>query len=510
MTLSPRRRVLLFSLAVYIIMVVLSTWMMLLKRDSLQFHTRDYNYFVEFAARLSDPNLSNRFALNIEGFNFLGLQGIEGETHITQAIHVSFFRYTYIPIYWIFRSPLPIFIYYSLIFFFPILYIALIPRPGQAKVGWQVPLFILLYALMPVTIPTVTADLRERMIFPAAWCLMALAIQYDRPFLEKLLFFALLLSVREEGVPLGLLLVTLNFFKMQGKPRRWLQTVVFGLMNLAALVVFLFLMDYWGYHRVDNNVDPARMVAALLDRYGWFFIVLGVLLAVLIAYVWRKKRSQFKNLLLLLVYLAAVLMVALQLYRSTMGWLSVNNTVGTSALWDYFRYIFSNASTALFFYFLLMLLVLLPDYISGQKWHTALRAFLLLGCAGSVFMTRQTVPEMVKQWQGGVAPAHLVWEFKTAHDRYQTNVLLDYSTYQAFYDYEKILVYNRLPLWLVSPHDRFYPDNKDYLAFLIRDRMEYAVISRDSLADVLELTRLADRTAVELAANDRYIVLQFR
>ena len=79
-------------LAVHLVVVAGSVLLLTIKRDSLQFYARDYTYFIEQAARLADPRLSNRFTLNIEGNNFLGLQGTEGVSTIYQAIHAEYFR----------------------------------------------------------------------------------------------------------------------------------------------------------------------------------------------------------------------------------------------------------------------------------------------------------------------------------------------------------------------------------------------------------------------------------
>ena len=60
------------------------------------------------------------------------------------------------------------------------------------------------------------------------------------------------------------------------------------------------------------------------------------------------------------------------------------------------------------------------------------------------------------------------------------------------------------------PEDRFYPENKDVLARLIRERMQYAVISQELLANVREFAAMAGRPAKVVAANEQYVVLQFR
>jgi hypothetical protein len=196
-----------FVLAVFGLMVLVSSICLTLKRDALQFHTRDYNYFIEQAARLADPQMTKRFTLNIEGYNFLGQQGIEGVKSLYHAIHTEYFRYTYAVLYGIFHRTEPIFIFYSILFFLPILYFALIAFYEGGNVWKQAFFFTLLYVLFPATLNTVTTDLRPRMLFVPAWIMVSLAIYFHRPFIEKLIFFVLLLSIREETILLGGIIV---------------------------------------------------------------------------------------------------------------------------------------------------------------------------------------------------------------------------------------------------------------------------------------------------------------
>ena len=130
------RNVFLFALLFYLLMVAASAYVFALKRDALRFHPRDYNYFIEQAARLADPKLSNRFALNINGYNFLGMSGIEGVKGVYGAIHAEWFRYSYTAVYWLFHSTLAVYIYYALVFFAPILYFAFLQR-RQPGGGWR-------------------------------------------------------------------------------------------------------------------------------------------------------------------------------------------------------------------------------------------------------------------------------------------------------------------------------------------------------------------------------------
>lgn len=506
---AKRKQVLVFVLASYTTAVLISVYFLILKRDALQFHTRDYNYFVEQAARLADPQLSNRFSLNIEGYNLLGLQGIEGVRNLYHAIHAEYFRYTYALLYGIFQDTLPLYIFYCLFFFLPLPFYALLAasRPGDA---WKaVVFFTLLFILFPATLDTITADLRPRMLFASAWCLAVLAVYYERPFIEKLVAFCLLPLIREEGIFLGVIVIALNFLRMRGKPGRWPQTLVLLSLDLGFLAAFLAFMNWGGYTRVDALYDPRLVIADLVPTHLPLILGLAFLVAFLLAYFWLKKRTRLNDLLLLLVYTSAIAITGLQAARVASHWYSVQSQLGPVAPWDFYMAVVTEPTTSLVFYITILLLVLLWDYTHGAA-RKLLAGLLTSLCILFAVTDLAYHPKQVSTWQENIAPARLAWDFARDHDRYRTSVLVDYDTYQAYYNYEDVVVYNRLPLWRADPEVRFYPDNKALLVRLVAERLGYAVVSQASLADVGELARLAGVTVTQLAANDRYVVLQFK
>ena len=508
MWLPTRRQLIALSVCVYALAVLLSVSLLLLKRDALQFHTRDYNYFVEHAARLADPNLEKSFALNIEGYNMLGLQGLEGVKSLYHAIHAEYFRYSYVFLYGVFRDTLPLYIFYSLIFFLPIVYLAYLPfADRRAHLSlWLI--FTALYLLSPATLNAVTSDLRPRMLFAAAWCLAVLAVVYRRPFIEKLVSFGLLLAIREEGILLGVFVISLNYIVMKDRPARRLQTLVFLALDIAALMAFLAFMAWGGYQRVDSAYNPLSFLSTLLAQPLLLTLSVFFLLITLWGILWLKKHSGIKAAVLAFIYLGAVALTGAQWLRDTSrAFLLLNET--RSGVWQYILAALTNETTALVFYISILGLALGWSYSRGlaRKTLTGLSVSLAVIFA---LTTVAYMPAQIAQWHQNLAPAHLVWEFVAEHDRYQTKVLLDYATYQAFYNFDQVIVYNRLPLWDTVPEKRYYPQNKAAVAVQIKKGIEYAVIDRGSLENVLELARIAGVPAVELAANEHYVILQFQ
>jgi len=508
MWLPTRRQLITLSVAVYALAVILSINLLLLKRDALQFHTRDYNYFVEQAARLTDPNLAKSYTLNIEGYNMLGLQGLEGVKSLYHAIHAEYFRYTYALLYGIFRDTLPIYIFYSLFFFLPIVYLACLPLADRRAHLSLWLIFTSLYLLYPATLNAVTSDLRPRMLFAAAWCLAVLAVVYRRPFLEKLVFFGLLLTIREEGILLGLFVMALNFMLLKDRPERWPQTLVFLGLEIAVASAFLAFMAWGGYTRVDSAYNPLEFLRTLLSNPLLLTLSLLVLLTAILGLLWLKKRAGITTTILMIIYLGAVALTGAQWLRDTWrAFLSLK--AANASIWQYVLAALTNETTALVAYISILGLAL-AWYFSRDRARRTLTGLVAGLAVIFTLITAAYMPDQVSQWRQNLAPAQLVWDFAAEHDRYQTKVLLDYSTYQAFYNFDQVIVYNRLPLWDTIPEKRYYPQNKAAVAVQINKGIQYAVINRESLENVLDLARLAGVPTHEMDANDHYVILQFQ
>ena len=367
--------------------------------------------------------------------------------------------------------------------------------------------FTLLYVLFPATLNAVTADLRPRILFIPAWILASLAIYFHRPLIEKLIFFVLLLSIREEAILLGGMIIMLNLILMQGKSGRWRQTFLLLILDISALAIFLAFMAWGEFDRIDILYDPRN----ILEGWQRFYLPLilgGVFLLVFLGWFYFKRRAQLKNVLLFFIYPAAMLLASVQLARWLPSWYQQQSSLAPVTSKEIYFEVLTNPLTALPLYMGLLLLVLLWDYTHGLA-RKILVALLVVFCVVFATTTLVTSPKQITAWKQNLPYSRLVWDFAQSHDRLQTDVLLDYATYQAFYNYENILVYNRLPMWLALPDKRFYPDNKAALVRHIRRRMEYSVVSQSSVKDILELARMAGVTVTEVASNERYVVLKF-
>jgi hypothetical protein len=508
MQIPTRKQKILIALLVYLLAVVASVNLLSLKRDALRFHQKDYNYFVEQAARLTDPGLANSYALQIEGYNFLGLQGVEGVKSLYHAVHTAYFRYIYVFLFAVFKDPLALFLVYSLVFFSPILYYALIPHPSHRRHALIFMFFTLLYLVFPASLNSVTADLRPRVLFAAAWSLVILSIYYERPFWEKILFFVLLVGLREEGVILGAIVILLNHLLMDGRLGRWKQTVTLLVIDVAALLAFLAFMRWGEYTRIDSAYNPLNFIRLLPPLYWVIILVVAAALVYWLWSAWKKKSPHYRMTVFVCVYALAVALAGFQWLRDTLRWVSNQSQASPLSFGEAAIQATTNEMTALVFYMLIVLGLILWDY-SGGKLPRLVISGLSITIVLFLSISLIYYPPLIREWRANVAPARLVWDFAASHDRYATRVMLDYDTYQAFYNYDQVIVYNRLPVWDTLPQKRYYPANKSALVNQIQKGMDYAVISRASLENVLELAELAQVPLREIAANDRYVILQF-
>jgi len=84
--------------------------------------------------------------------------------------------------------------------------------------------------------------------------------------------------------------------------------------------------------------------------------------------------------------------------------------------------------------------------------------------------------------------------------------LTDENTYQAFYNYEHVTVYTRLP-WSLAHEKRFFPENLPFLLPLL-PKMEYIVTSRASDQDIQTLLVTDNIRSTTVAQNEMYTVLK--
>jgi len=101
--------------AVVLFWILLTALVAQSKINSIEMHRKDFGYYAQFSAKLSDPKVSKQLSFQPEGTNVFGIGGVEGERSFHQAVHFEPIKYAYSLIYFVFKSPLSIFVFVSLI-----------------------------------------------------------------------------------------------------------------------------------------------------------------------------------------------------------------------------------------------------------------------------------------------------------------------------------------------------------------------------------------------------------
>ena len=128
----------------------------------------------------------------------------------------------------------------------------------------------------------------------------------------------------------------------------------------------------------------------------------------------------------------------------------------------------------------------------------------------SLVFSIATIPVYINTYEENSEYASLVFQFADRIDSNTSYLLCDYQTYQAFYDYERVYVYNRLPWYVIKGASRYYPRNEDALARLLEEKIEYIVVSQQSLENIMALLISTGQEPIEIIQNERYSALRLR
>ena len=121
----------------YLLAVVASSFYAELKYKSLNFHTRDYAYYVQFSSKLLDSKMAKSYSLNPEGYNWLRYYGTEGVDNFHRSLHFEPIKYVYAVLYYFAPTPRVLFWLASLIYFLPVVYLAFaVPRANLLVSGY--------------------------------------------------------------------------------------------------------------------------------------------------------------------------------------------------------------------------------------------------------------------------------------------------------------------------------------------------------------------------------------
>jgi hypothetical protein len=436
------------------------------KLEGLQFSTRDYSYYLQFASKLFDPSASHYFSLNPEGRNMLFMRGPDGALGLQHGIHLEPPKYLAAIAYAIFKTPLAPLVLYIVLFTGPIGWAAVRFRKG----GVLPALGLALFLAFPSSLLVATDDLRPFILMAPLFLLFVLGLAYRVPLSEKIVYLTLFLFVREEAVVLALSGLAYLFLreKAEGSPHResgTLLRIVIAWMTVAGL--------YFAWDGYPVKLDPAR--AASLAIIVCSLLVLGILVSRKTALVTARHMPvvAFAALTIAPILVALrqdALPAAVGLLYSRYGTLLCAAIVG---------------------------LVVIADEQYGTRFRKfAIGAFAICA-AGSLAVQFVGVHSAYRQFavaHATLPDARLVWDVRKSLDPRATEVLVDLDVHQAFWNFEHVYAFNRLPAHLVSGNLR-YPENAPQVESLLRDRINYVLVAS---RNILEIRRLAASAGVLL------------
>ena len=477
-----------------------------LKRAALAYGEVDFPFYAQFAARLSAPHLSDTYALQPRGYNFIGYVGIDGRDNLHQSIHLEPVKYVYALIYRIIPDPLAIVGFIALVYFLPILYVAHIHPAERTQDRLFILAFALLYISIPSTVYMVTHDLRPRILLIPAFALALLAVHYQRPLREKLLLFGLLFLVREEALLFGTIILLYHTLHTPPGPERTRTTVAFGLLWLGFVLITSVYFLWTGYE-TDPVYQPFHLFLTQRRLYRGLAISGSVVAVLLFAWGWfhARKRPWLREILQILAYTTGFIPLLVQLATMLPDWL-LADAPSNREMVDRFLY---SPNTTMLFVAALLLLMLIRNSLKAPNGLTALQTvFLLLGL-GFLSLQLTHLAATVADYTERANQAAIIRPLRAETDPYTSRILADYHTYQAFFDYEHILVYQRFP-WQIAGDARYYPDNLPYLQRSLHDTIDIIVIHAENRPVIQELLNAVALQPLRVVENETFQIIYLR
>jgi len=480
---------------------------------------RDLGFFLEFPAKILDPKLANRYIYASGGTNIFGQAGFEGEHGFFKTTHFSPIKYTYILIYKLFPGPMGLFVYFSSLFFLPVLYFPLIhSRENWLELTFII-LFVFLFVIAPNTLLASTGEIRPRLLYSAFIPLAFLAIQYKRPLIEKVILFTALLAIREEGIIFGLLLIIYSAIHLSNNKDKKKTIQLFSfiyLINLFVVIWYFFIYTNFPYSEGNSNLSILSTRPTLLTG----FIVLGIVYICIVLILWRISRSKnpvklwgkvelnkhgiiiLKMLVFALFFLPYIVISLTDVINKMAGERTIS-VINAALIRLLSHYWFS-----IIFIFLLLMFVILWDEIASQKCkkRVLLILIILFFCSSLIFY--QAHPNFPSYFSASSEkqPIAPLMDLRDITDPYETNILVGYKVYPIFYDYNNIFLYWLLPVDQARMRERRYPQNTEILSRMIDEEIDYIAITR---SDLIRLEPIIADTQTEMtvyAENEEIII----
>lgn len=503
-----KKRTMWILFVLYIGALIISFHFSDIKHRSINFYPKDYAFYLQFASKLLDRNITKSYSLNPNGNNWLFFHGTEGINNFHQSLHLEPIKYFYAVLYYFSNTPRTLFLFTSLIFFFPLLYISLAIPIETKQQMLAVLLIAILYVLYPSSLLMPSFDLRPYIFLAPFFLLSLLSITFSRPLWEIFLWFNAMFLAREEALILGMVILCYAFIRFKEHPlRRKITTFLFLSLSIWALVTFSFFV-WCGY---PTEIHQLILEPFYLIRIFYIYkpIVLfiatlcGITILSITVFCWRylRKKPYYQRILEIVSISVVFLPLGYQFVRSELP-----NILSPSLGW--MARVVLSPKYYLYFLAILGLGVISLPYVRGNNCSRA--RLILLALLSTLFLSLniiapQGMPKLYAKYFDDLKSASDVLALRKLTDKYQSWILVDYSTHQAFYDYQHVYAYNRLPWQVVPGESRYYPANRPIVQRIVNEHIEYAVVSKDSYGIINDFLSDGGLSGVKLFENDRFV-----
>lgn len=496
----------------YIGAVIISFHISDIKYKSLNFSRIDYPFYLQFASKLLDHNIIKSFSINPNGYNWMFFSGTEGINNFHQSVHFEPIKYFYAVLYYFSNTPRTLFLFTSLIVFLPLIYISFV-IPMDTKQQMHAVLSIaILYILYPSSLLVPSFDLRPYIFLAPFFLLSLLSITFSRPSWEIFLWFNAMFLAREEALILGIGIICYAFVKIKDRLlRRKIIISLFLAFSSWALVTFSFFV--WSGYSTTLFYQLLEKIFNLTSKLNTYKPIIlfaaslcGITILVITIYCWRQlsKKAFYQKILEIVSFSTIFLPLGYQFFKYELPYNLSHSRGGMAQLVFFPRYF-------LYFVTLLCLGIISSPYIM-KNIHS--RAKLIWISSLSILflslniIAPQGTQKLYAKYYDEIKSAGDVWHIRDATDKYQSWILVDYNTYQAFYDYQNVYAFNRLP-WQVAPGEsRFYPTNRPIVQEIINDQIEYVVVSKDSYSIINDFLSAGGLIGIKLFENDKFVAIQ--
>ncbi len=490
--------------AFYIFCVFVSLYFANLKRVALGYDEIDYAFYAQFAARFAEPHLSDQYTVQPQGYNFVGYMGTDGKDTLHQSVHFELIKYGYVFLYALIPSLLFLSFFIALVYFLPVVYLGRIHPTQTAPERWFVFVFALLYTSIPSVFYMTTHDLRPRILMIPSFTLAMLAVHYRRPLLEKWFLFGALFFIREEALLFGPVVLVYNVLRASPGRERNLSTAGFGILWLVGLGIISGYFAWTGYpiapaYSPVSLILSNRLLLRLLVGGGVCFF--GVFF---ICWIQRRKFPWVQEVLQILVYTTIFIPLGIQFSTMLRDWLFAD---GPSTREVLTRFLFS-PNTTFPLTAAVILFVFVRNALKSPKLLKIVQPVFFLFGLGLFGLQLVHLSHTLTDYVQRAKLAEIVTHLRAETDPYTTHILADYQTYQAFFDYEHVALYQRLP-WQLAGADRYYPDNLPYLQQILNRGMDMIVINRENAQDIQDLLATINLRPIRIVENEQYQILQF-